>query len=230
MNTSAGRLGVVSVAVVLGLVLSSCGGDDGGAELGGAGGEPSPEQTSSESGASGQEQPGGGEGGTEEPEASPTPVPASSDGPAENWPEPEVPDAIYEETEEGALAALEYWFEAITYLQLTGDFEPVAAVSAPDCELCDSTIAQFYDLYAVEGGWYEAEGTTTEDELVSSVTPDGHAGVLFSLVEGGYTAYGPEGGTLGIIQTRTYDAEASVYFDGDQWWIAKLEISNAVVE
>lgn len=228
MNTSAGRLGVVSVAAVLGLVLSSCGGDDAGAEPAGADAEPSAEQPSPDGGVSEPEQSSGDGDETEEPESSPTPVPASSDGPAQNWPEPEIPDEIYEETEEGALAALRYWFEAITYLQLTGEFEPVAALSALDCEMCDNTIAQFYDLYEVENGWYAAEGATTGDELISSVTTDGHAGILFALVEGGYTAYGSDGEAIGVVEGRTYDAEASLYFDGRQWWIAELEIFEAV--
>nr|WP_274615743.1 DUF6318 family protein [Nesterenkonia sp. YGD6] len=230
MNTSAGRLGVVSVVLVLGLALSSCGGDDAGAESGGADVEPSAEETSPEGGASDPEQSSGDGSEAEEPESSPTPVPASSDGPAQNWPEPEVPDEIYEETEAGALAALTYWFEAITYLQLTGEFEPVSAVSAPDCAMCDNTIAQFYDLYEVESGWYAAEGTTTQDELASGITGDGHARILFALVEGGYTAYGPEGESLGVVESRTYDAEAFLYFDGSQWWVSELEIADAVVE
>ncbi|TDS84302.1 DUF6318 family protein [Nesterenkonia aurantiaca] len=187
MNTSAGRLGVVSLVLFLGCLLSSCGGNDAGPELGGSNAEPSTEETSPEGGASEPEQPGRDGDETEDPEPSPTPVPASSDGPAQNWPEPEIPAEIYEETEEGALAALEYWFEAITYLQLTGDFEPAAAVSAPDCEMCDDTIAQFYDLYEVESGWYVAAGATAQEELVSGITEDGHASILFALVEGGYT-------------------------------------------
>src|SRR5690625_5138289 len=34
------------------------------------------------------------------------PIPASSEGPAQNWPEPEIPEEIYEPTEEGAEALI----------------------------------------------------------------------------------------------------------------------------
>ncbi|MCH8570276.1 DUF6318 family protein [Nesterenkonia sp. AY15] len=216
----------MSVVLVLGLALSSCGGDDAGAESGGADVEPSAEETSPEGGASDPEQSSGDGSEAEEPESSPTPVPASSDGPAQNWPEPEVPDEIYEETEEGALAALKYWFEAITYLQLTGEFEPVSAVSAPDCETCNNKIDQFYDLYEAEGGWYVAEGATTSDEIVSSITTGGNAGILFTLVEGGYAAHDTSGESLGEVTDETYAAEASLAYDGAQWWVLELSIAD----
>ena len=223
MNTSAGRLGVVSVAAVLGLVLSSCGGDD-------AGAEPSGEQPSSDGGVSEPEQSSGDGSETEEPESSPTPIPASSDGPAQNWPEPEVPDEIYEETEEGALAALRYWFEAITYLQLTGEYGPVDAVSAPDCETCNNKIAQFYDLYEVEQGWYVAEGASAEDELVSEITDDARVGILFELVEGGYTVYDSNSEELGSVEGRTFDAEATLRYDGEEWTVLQIDIPESGTE
>lgn len=226
MDTSAGRLGVVVGAVILGFAVSSCGGDDVAAEPRGADVEPSAEETSPEDGSPDAEQPGGDGSEAEVPEPSPTPVPASSDGPAENWPEPEVPDEIYEETEEGALAALRYWFDAATYLQLTGDIAPVDTVSASDCETCNNKIDQFYDLYEVEGGWYVAEGVTTTDEIVSSITTEGNAGILFTLVEGGYSAYDNSGNSLGEVTRETYAAEASLAHDGAQWWVRELSITD----
>jgi len=222
MNTSSERISAVGLAVALGLFLSACGGGDAK-----AGGDPGGTRPSAEVSA----EPGGdgGESQSAEPSesASPTPVPASSEGPAQNWPEPEVPDAIYEESEDGALAALQYWFEAITYLQLTGDYGPIDGVSAPDCETCDNKISQFYDLYEVEDGWYAAEGASSTGELVSQITDDGHASILFELVEGGYSVYGPDGEDLGSVESEVYDAEASLYFDAEKWWISELQIEGA---
>ncbi|WP_258934970.1 DUF6318 family protein [Nesterenkonia pannonica] len=56
----------------------------------------------------------------EEDEESGEPIPASADGPAQNWPEPEIPDGIYEETEEGAEALLHYWWEVLNHARITG--------------------------------------------------------------------------------------------------------------
>lgn len=230
MNTSAGRLGVVSAVLVLGCLLSSCGGNDAGPELGGSDVEPSAEETSPEGDASDPEDSGDAGEATADPEPSPTPVPASSDGPAQNWPEPEIPDAIYEETEEGALAALEYWFEASTYLQLTGDYEAVDAMSAPDCETCNNKIAQFYDLYEVEHGWYVANGTTAEDELVSEITEDARVGILFDLVESGYTVYDSDSGTRGSVEGGTFAAEATLLYDGGEWIVLQIDIPDPGAE
>ena len=226
MNTSAGGLSAVGLAVVIGLSVNSCGGADGGEELDGASVESTAGETGPEDRPSDSEEPRGEGSETENPQPSPTPVPASSDGPAENWPKPEVPDQIYEETEEGALATLRYWFDAINYLQLTGDYGPVDEVSAPDCEMCNDTIAQYFDLYEVENGWYVARGARTQDELVSGVTDDGHASVLFTLVEGGYEAHGAEGQILGAAEEGSFGAEAFVYFDDNQWWLSKLQVAE----
>ncbi|MGJ9424941.1 DUF6318 family protein [Nesterenkonia halotolerans] len=224
MNTSSGGLSAVGLAVVLVLSVSSCGGEDAGAEPDGTSDEPSAGETAPEGGSSGSEEPSGEGGAAEDPESSPTPVPASSDGPAENWPEPEIPEEIYEETEEGALAALRYWFEAINYLQLTGDYEPVDAVSASDCETCNNKIAQFYDLYEVENGWYVADGASVEDEMVSEITSDSRAGILFDLVESGYTVYSEEAEALGQVTGATYEAEATLGYDGEEWFVLQIDI------
>ncbi len=70
-------------------------------------------------------------------ESEPTPVPASSEGPAQNWPAPQIPEEIYEPTEEGAQAALEYWWETWDYARVSGDTEPLRKVSHETCGWCD---------------------------------------------------------------------------------------------
>lgn len=230
MNTSAGRLGAVGLAVILSCALSSCGDEDAGDETGGTGSEPSPVESSPAASAPDASGPSGNAGEDPSPESSPTPVPASSEGPAQNWPEPEVPDEIYEETQEGALAALEYWFEAITYLQLTGDYGPVDAVSASDCETCNNKISQFYDLYEVEQGWYVAEGAAAEDKLVSEITEDARVGILFELIEGGYTVYDSDSAELGSVEGGRFDAEATLSYDEEKWLVLQIDIPESGTE
>src|SRR5699024_1721314 len=86
----------------LGLLLTACGGG-----VGADGAQP----TVLESAPSSPEEPTDDSTDSEESDSPPSPgeeeasdaepVPASSEGPAENWPEPDIPEEIYEPTEEG---------------------------------------------------------------------------------------------------------------------------------
>lgn len=226
MDTSAVRLGVLGVVVVLGLATSSCGGDDAGAEPGGTDVEPSAEQTSPEGGAADPEEPSG-EGG-EEPDSSPTPVPASSDGPAENWPAPEVPDEIYEETEEGALAALKYWFETATYLQLTGKSEPLKKLSGFDCVMCAQRALQAKQVYEEDEGWFTTSGVEVLDPIVSSITGDGEVSVLFKLNESATQRFNADGTTAAEVgDAEIPGMEAILRYGGDHWEVVEIYLPDA---
>ncbi|WP_218220293.1 DUF6318 family protein [Nesterenkonia sp. Act20] len=228
MDTSAGGLSAVGLAVVLGLSVISCGGEDAGAEPDAANGEPSAGETGSEDGSSDPEEPSGEGGAAEDPESSPTPVPASSDGPAENWPEPEVPDEIYEETEEGALAALRYWFEAINYLQMTGDSGPVESVTGSECEVCLSRIDRYLDLYINEEGWYRADGTAAEDEISTVLEGGETVAILFHIEDGEFEVFDASGESQGVTPPRTYEnAEATVGYEDGVWTLQELVVREA---
>jgi len=225
MNTSSGRLSVVGLAVVLGFFVGACGGGD--AEAGGDPGEsPSPTEVSAEPGS------GDGESGSAPAEPSesesPAPVPASSEGPAQNWPEPEIPDAIYEESEDGALAALQYWFEAITYLQLTGDSDPVELTTGADCDVCVSRIDRYLDLYEREEGWYRADGTSATNEM-STVLEGGDAvAILFDIEDGEFEVFDSSGETIGITPAQSYqNAQATLRYRDDIWLIDELIVRES---
>ncbi|GAA1149689.1 hypothetical protein GCM10009672_22580 [Nesterenkonia lutea] len=217
------RISVVSFAAVLGLSVTSCGGDDAGAEPNATDVEPSAGETSPEGGSADPEEPSGEGGAAEDPEPSPSPVPASSDGPAENWPEPEVPDEIYEETEEGALAALRYWFEADLYMELTGEPEPFELVSSADCQICGGRIGQFEKLYAKDGGWHLAEGAKVEDEIVSSVSENQQVSILFTIREGDFAEFSADGEQLVEGGEESLSGvEATLHYQGDRWRVLEL--------
>ncbi|WP_157075427.1 DUF6318 family protein [Nesterenkonia jeotgali] len=228
MNTSAGRLGAVGLAVILSCALSSCGDEDAGDEPGGTGSEPSPVESSPAAGATDASGPSGNAGEEPSPESSPTPVPASSEGPAQNWPEPEVPDEIYEETQEGALAALEYWFEAITYLQLTGDSGPVESTTGSGCDVCFSRIDRYLDLYEREEGWYRAEGTVAKDGISTTLGEGAGVAVLFTIEDGEFEPYDSSGNSLGVTSARTYsNAEATLRFGDGAWSVEELVVRES---
>ncbi|EXF25901.1 hypothetical protein BG28_09960 [Nesterenkonia sp. AN1] len=213
---------MVSAVLFLGCLLSSCGGNDAGPELGGSNAEPSTEEASPEGGASEPEQPGGDGDETGDPEPAPTPVPASSDGPAQNWPEPEIPAEIYEETEEGALAALQYWFDTATYLQLTGDPGPFDSMSSSDCVVCGRTTEQFEEVYSSVGAWHVAGRSVVQDPIASSITNDREIGVLFILSESPAQVYESSGEQVLDHPGDDLEAEASLVFGSDSWQVDEV--------
>lgn len=94
-------------------------------------------------------------------------VPASEDGPAQNVPKPQMPEEMKEETEDGAKAAVQYWWDTMTYLQRTGDAEPMKAVSADACTFCNSFAGAMNTIYS-EGGWHEGSTATVTSAVVWS--------------------------------------------------------------
>lgn len=94
-------------------------------------------------------------------------VPASEKGPARNVPKPVMPEAVKEDTQEGAEAAVQYWWDAVYYLQQTNDPEPLKAVSSNDCNLC-AAYAGTIDMIYSEGGWH----TGSKPKIESILTQD----------------------------------------------------------
>lgn len=92
-------------------------------------------------------------------------VPASTDGPAQNVPVPELPDAAREQTEEGAEATLKYWWDALEYLYLTGDSSVLKDVSGDECLMCDNFLEVVPETYANDG-WYTLEEPFTISQVV----------------------------------------------------------------
>ena len=150
------------------LLLTGCTGDGGN---GGTGDDESPSPTTSQSSStSGSESHGGGssESGSESvsPTGSATPEPATSTSPAKNIPAPEMPDAMKKNDQAGLEAALEYWYEAFHYLKLTGDAEPLMAVSTDDCGFCTELMSDWTAVYEA-GGWAVVDRNKITVDLAS---------------------------------------------------------------
>ena len=92
-------------------------------------------------------------------------VPASADGPAKNVPKPVMPEEMKEETPEGAKAAVQYWWDTVTYLQRTGDSDLVRASSDEDCDFCRAYTHSIEKIYE-DGGWTSG----AEVEVTSALT------------------------------------------------------------
>ena len=162
------------LAVLIGLVLSSCGSP--------ANPGPAPSPTSASAGQS-----------SPPPTPDPRPTPASSTGPARNQPKPVLPDAAKQNTKEGFAAFTQYWFDTVTYGLETGDSGPLKEISLPDCKMCNGYLSEAENVSG-GAGWHvgprwKVSGFTSD----MSVDPAGQALGYFFLEESPSEDYLPTG-------------------------------------
>jgi hypothetical protein len=88
-------------------------------------------------------------------------------------PAPARPAAVTYAARRGAEAAAQYWFDALSYAQQSGDLRPVQGASTKDCKACadiiDSIRATFAGGGSVFGGGYTVREMTSEE--YSAVVP-----------------------------------------------------------
>lgn len=115
------RLHFVAVAAGVALVLTGCN----------TGSDPGATDTSS---ASATQVPS--PSATPTPTATPAYVPASASGRAQNVPVPVLPEVAKTETKEGLEAFVAHWYATLSYAYETGDTQPLADLSGPNCVFC----------------------------------------------------------------------------------------------
>ncbi|MDO4240810.1 DUF6318 family protein [Micrococcus sp.] len=156
-------------------------------------------------------------------------VPASEKGPARNVPKPVMPEAVKEDTQEGAEAAVQYWWDAVYYLQQTNDPEPLKAVSSNDCNLCAAYPKTIERAYS-SGGWLSG----TKPEITSLLSQDlggHHAATLLITMEPGM-AYLEDGsidrGTESLKRENQPWA-AIIQFDesSSQWLVEEMSYEGS---
>lgn len=219
--------GLTSAFLASALILTSCGNDDGAAVEGsrGAGGAghagPGPEESSGVDDADADDEAASGTGESDELQNEPSPLPASSDGPAENWPEPEKPEEMFVEDQAGAEAAIAYWWETHSYARLTGDPEPMYEISGDDCVFCEEQGQLYSDVYR-DGGWYVAD----YDEVVEAyarLEDGGLATLLFTLDQGKFNAHYPNGDLIGEVSAKgEVPWTAALAYQDEQWVVLEL--------
>ncbi|MGO1886204.1 MAG: DUF6318 family protein, partial [Citricoccus sp.] len=132
-----------------------------------------------------------------------------------NVPMPEMPEAMKEPTEEGAGAAVEFWWEADNYLKATGDVAALDRASTGDCALCQSLTDRWAEIYEL-GGWAES-GPAKVDVQFVKMNLDGEAATGSMVVsEAPGQIYQPNG-ELGSTGEGTTDVPwtFSAVFDSD---------------
>lgn len=154
-------------------------------------------------------------------------IPASAQGPAENAPEPVLPELAREQTPEGAAATVEFFWEALDYGRVTGDTSHMENVSHYMCDLCADSIYRWEKVHE-DDSWAVLRGASEVDVYEVHTTPgqesddDAWTAVLFELTEPASDFY--QSGEL--IEHETNEAVTSsgwwaelVYAEDDQRWI-----------
>ncbi|MEO9246271.1 DUF6318 family protein [Citricoccus nitrophenolicus] len=151
--------------------------------------------------------------------------PATSEGPARNVPVPEMPDAVKEPTEEGAEAAVEYWWEATHYLRSTGNADPLKSVSADECGLCVNLVTRWTEIYEL-GGWAESEPASVSVQFVkidNAGTGSSGAMIVSEAASQIYQPDGSPGGSGDGSDDRSWVFSAEYDDEETGWQIAGLE-------
>lgn len=87
-------------------------------------------------------------------------VAASAEGPAQNVPKPVLPEAVNDNSANGARATVEYFWQAVDYGRLTGDTAPIEQVTHYVCEACNQLIYKWEQIYA-DDAWAVLDGETS---------------------------------------------------------------------
>lgn len=103
-------------------------------------------------------------------------VPASAEGPAQNVPKPVMPEVMKEETQEGAEAAVKYFWETVYYMQQTGDAGLEQEISGPTCKFCEHHKNSIMKLYG-DGGWMVSE-TATIHSAITRPSKNGYTSTI----------------------------------------------------
>lgn len=221
------RLPLMGVALAGALLLSACGGSPEGDSQAGPE-EPSASASSSEtddgdsgeeSSSAGEPSEGSGDDGSSE-ESSGEPVPASSEGPAQNVPVPEAPAQLTEESEEGAEAALKYWWELDAYTRNTGDTDPLKAISGEDCTFCINRVNRVIKTYDQGDWWKQKPHEIARVGLTNQ--GDGTFKGLFEINEGSFTAYYDTAEAEPVEGEEGQSWGALLKYDGEHWVVRNL--------
>lgn len=145
---------------------------------------------------------------------------ATADGPARNVPAPEKPDGLSQPDEDGARAALEYWWATYRYLELTGDAGYLEDASGSGCSSCGATQRYWTGLYR-EDHWSTGSERTAEDITVETSEQGTDALLSFVVAQQDYEVWMPSGHVLNP-DTRTvaphHDWRAKArYTESGQW-------------
>lgn len=163
-------------------------------------------------------------------------IPASADGPAQNVPEPKLPAVATENTEEGAEASFQYFWEAEEFARLTGDTSPIALASSEDCDFCAESIEGWENSYE-DGYWTDIQGDLVAETTDVEIAKDDESGelvahVYFQLHEPATDFYDDEGNrtesSFDAPEVRDWFALMQYDATAQRWQIDWLGLEDSV--
>lgn len=152
-------------------------------------------------------------------------VPASADGPAQNVPEPEMPEDTTERSQDGVEAAAEFFWESYSYLTLTGDSRPFESISANDCGFCTNGVSYFGDVYAADG-WYDQEPYEVTDFSLEMAVEDKATAwmTIYQAPNAMYRQNGEIAGSEPAIHDAMWTLELA--HSGERWEITSATVTE----
>lgn len=151
-------------------------------------------------------------------------VPASAEGPAQNVPKPVMPAVMKEETQEGAEAAVKYFWETVYYMQQTGDAGPTRTASWEACAFCSHIISSMEAIYSNEG-WFTGTQSNVSSARLRPSSSGYNATLIMNFSSGtGYMRDGstPEGGN--VPESKGAPWVADLIYDDDlkSWFVESM--------
>jgi hypothetical protein len=162
------------------------------------------------------------EGATADP---PGFVEATEDSPARNVPVPTAPEAVTEQSEAGARAALEHWWAAHRYLELTGDGSVLDEASGSGCGSCVRTRVFWQEVYAEES-WSTGSGRRPSEVRVEMSPLHADASFEFVVDQEDYEVWTSDAHVLNTVhrdfaELQQWGAKAR-YTQEDRWIVYDL--------
>lgn len=136
-------------------------------------------------------------------------------------PAPVLPAAATARDLAGAQATAQYWFDALSYAQQSGDMKPILEVSARDCHGCTQQLQAIRSAYAsggsVSGGLYTVREMT--DEEFSAAIP--LLNVVFD--REALSIVGLGGATMQTVPAVPFQsARVRLAYSKGQWRVAEI--------
>jgi hypothetical protein len=136
-------------------------------------------------------------------------------------PAPVLPKVARKESRAGAKTTTQFWFDALTYAQQTGDLEPLESVSADECRLCTQHMTAIRGAFAgggsVVGGGYTVREMT--DEEYSDAIP--LLNVVFD--RDALSILGTGGATMQTVPASAFQsARVRLEYRSSRWRVAEI--------
>lgn len=152
------------------------------------------------------------------------PVAASSEGPAQNWPKPPLPDEAREQSKAGAEAALTHWWEMVEYAKLTLKPDAIASHSTDDCLGCAKQAASVAAAVD-EDVWYTDVDIEVDRVALTQKANDRYTGGVI-VDSGAFEVFTEEGHYQTTPASNDQPWATEVIYQNGRWKVSGLELSN----